>query len=416
MRPMPFACSAHFLSRQAFSGRSFSRWAACGRFSYCVIRSFITALLISGVIVSPLSYAQESKEQAAQLKKLKQTIQQLQKELEATKSNRDEINKSLEKTEKNIGELTKKSKEIQSQLKERQEKLQQLRDERSQLDSKKREQESIVGDYMNAAYRLGQQSNMRLMLNQEDPSRVARNLKYYDYLMSARAEKITTYMATIERINTIEPEIAYQADKIQSNYAALKQQQQDLQAAQAQRKRTLSELASRIVSKDQQLRRSQEDRRQLQQLLSKVINNIDDINLSSDTKNINLLKGQLPWPAKGKVIHRFGSNRVSQKMRWEGILIASNSGDPVSAVHHGRVVFSDYLRGHGLLIILDHGAGYLSLYAHNQALYKELGEWVNRGDTIASVGNSGGQQNAALYFELRHNGKPTDPQNWLKRA
>jgi len=353
---------------------------------------------------------------ARDLKKLKQTIEALRKELDATKSTRDEVSKTLEKTEKNISVLSKRVKEIQQQLENQEENLQQLRDERSQLNQQKHQQEGLVSDYLNAAYRLGQQGNLRLLLNQEDPTRVARNLKYYDYFIRARTEKITQYVNTIKRINSIEPEIAYETQRIEQNLAQLKNQQSRLQSAQKERKLLLTTLDSRIVSQDQKLRNLTEDRRRLEELMSKVIENIADIKLNPGSQKFSNLKGKLPWPTQGRVLKRFGSSRVANKMRWEGLLIDSAEGDPVKAVHYGQVVFSDYLRGHGLLLILDHGGGFMSLYAHNQALFKELGEWVNSGDTIASVGSSGGQKDAALYFELRYKGKPTDPQRWLRSA
>ena len=153
------------------------------------------------------------------------------------------------------------------------------------------------------------------------------------------------------------------------------------------------------------------DRKRLQNILSEVSRFLEDIPLPSQSISFEGLKGKLPWPVRGRVLRNYGTPRISNRLDWEGILIEASAGTPVKAVHHGRVVFSDYLRGHGLLIIVDHGAGYMTLYAHNQALYKEIGEWVNAGETIASVGNTGGRQEAALYFELRLN-----PRRWLAVA
>ena len=128
------------------------------------------------------------------------------------------------------------------------------------------------------------------------------------------------------------------------------------------------------------------------------------------------LKGKLPWPVVGKPSNRFGRYRNGTSLRWQGLTIPSTEGNRVEAIHSGRIVFADWLRGSGLLVIIDHGDGYMSLYAHNQSLLKEIGDWVNPGDTIATVGNSGGQQRSGLYFEIRHNGKPTDPKRWCKRV
>lgn len=350
------------------------------------------------------------------LRQLRQSIEELRKELAATKNNRDEVSRALEDSEKSIGTLSKKAQQIEGELKHRKKKLDDLQSERGQLNRQKLDQEAMVADYLNAAYRLGQQGNLRLLLNQEDPARVARNLKYYDYFIAARTEKITQYMIVIERISAIEPQIARQAEMIRANLNFLNVQKQKLEQAQIQRKIVLAKLNRKVSGQDQRLQELVEDRRQLEKLLSKVIQNISDVAFEKNAATFASLKGRLPWPTRGKVLRRFGSSRVANRMRWQGILIASREGSPVHAVHYGQVVFSDYLRGQGLLIILDHGAGFMSLYAHNQALFKELGEWVESGDVIASVGNSGGQKNSALYFELRYRGKPTNPQSWFERV
>lgn len=375
---------------------------------------FFLACVICCICQSALS--QNSSDQEQQLKQLKQNIETLQAELEKTRSTRDELNEALEKTEKNIGELSKQAQEIREKLEQKRNNLEQLREERSELQELKQQQDVLVGNYINAAYRLGQQSYLRMLLNQEDPALVSRNIKYFGYFAEARAAKINNYVATINRIDEIEPEIAYETRQIENQLSALESKMQQLSLAQAERRTIVNQLSERIMGQDQRLIALQQDRDQLERVITRMLENIADIQPKSNTARFASLKGKLPWPTQGTITRSFGSQRVANKMNWEGVLIGANSGDPVSAVHYGRVVFSDYLRGHGLLIIIDHGAGFLSLYAHNQALFKELGEWVESGEVIATVGNSGGQQQAALYFELRHNGEPTDPTNWLRRA
>lgn len=355
-------------------------------------------------------------DQKAKLDELKRNIEALKKELEATKGSRDEVHKALEKTETSIGELNRKAEQLKQELDSRKKKLNSLREERSELQLQKRQQQGNVAQYINAAYRLGQQDSLRLLLNQQEPARVSRNLKYYNYFIEARQQKIKTYVDTIARINSIEPEIAFQTTKISQNLNALDSQKQQLDNAQVQRRQVLAKLDANIVNQDQRLNALLEDRKQLERLLKRVINNVDDVKISSNSKAFNSLKGAIPWPIQGKVLHTYGNRRVGDALKWQGMLISSPAGTPVKAVHYGRVVFSDYLRGHGLLIIVDHGTGFMSLYAHNQSLYKTIGEWVNTGEVIASVGNSGGQKQSALYFELRHKGRPTNPKHWLKRA
>ena len=377
----------------------------------------ITKILMIAVIFGiPFTSAETDSEREAKLKALRQTMDELRRELESTKGTRDDLLKTLEQAEKKVGNLSKKAKNLDQKLEDRQQKLKDLNQERSQLFENKKEQQQQVGQYINSAYRIGQQSTLRLLLNQEDPAKVSRNMKYYDRIINARSQKIEEFKHVIARINSIEPEIRYEKQLISREVNQLNLQKEGLEKAQSQRKHTLASLEKTIKNQDQQLSSMKVDRKRLEKLLNRVSNYIQDIKLGAKETAFTGMKGKLPWPTRGKLTKRFGSSRVSNKLKWEGWVISSKPGTPVQSVHHGQVVFSDYLRGHGLLVIVDHGKGYLSLYAHNQALYKELGEWVNQGDVIASVGDSGGLQKHALYFELRHKGKPINPKHWLNKS
>jgi len=158
------------------------------------------------------------------------------------------------------------------------------------------------------------------------------------------------------------------------------------------------------------------DRSQLERLLDAVEQSIANLEIPSDYRPFHKLKGKLHWPTKGKISKRFGSSRSGSNLRWQGVTLTAKEGSEVNAIHHGRVVFADWFRGSGLLIIIDHGDGYMSLYGHNQSLLIEPGDWVTVGEQIATVGNSGGKKHAGLYFEIRHKGQPTDPRHWCKRA
>lgn len=367
------------------------------------------------VCCAPIIHADEAADKA-KLEAVRKNIAALKAELEKTKSDREQLLKALESTEKNIGELNKKASQIKRQINEGESKVEALKDERSELQIKKKNEQQHVGQHINAAYRLGQQSSLKLLFNQQDPTTVERNIRYYDYFVKARSEKIASYTATITRLDAIEKEFNYETDQLKNNYASLKKQQQELASQKNKREATVAKLSRAINSKAGELSQLEKDRQNLAKLIQQVTQILDETELRNDTRQFAGLRGQLPWPTQGRVLNSYGSSRVGNKVRWQGMLIGANAGSPVKAIHNGRVVFSDYLRGHGLLIIVDHGAGYLSLYAHNDALYKELGEWVAAGETIATVGNTGGQQQSALYFELRHHGKPTDPKRWFKSA
>lgn len=368
------------------------------------------------VLLSSAGHAELSAEQQKKFEEVKRNIEKIKAELEKTKSDRDKLQETLEKNEKNIQKLNKRTDELKGELDDSKTKLNDLKIEQSQLEKKKSQQAKLVENYVNAAYRLGKHSQIRLLLNQQDPSDVARMLRYYESIGASRAEKIEVFVATIKQLQLIEPQIAEHTNKLERAFTQLQIEQQALQESQTERQKVLSKLQDDVKNQSQVLAGLQADRKRLEQLLSKVYEEINAQELNFDVREFSQLKGKLPWPTKGKPRNRYGYKRSGSRLKWQGLEIGAAQGSEVIAVHHGRVVFSDYLRGHGLLLIIDHGSGYMSLYAHNENLYKELGEWVEAGETIASVGDTGGRRDAALYFELRHNGKPTNPTPWLRRA
>jgi septal ring factor EnvC (AmiA/AmiB activator) len=158
----------------------------------------------------------------------------------------------------------------------------------------------------------------------------------------------------------------------------------------------------------------EQNRKELEKLVAAIEKAVANLEVPDDYQPFKAARGTMPWPIGGKRANSFGRPRNEGKMRWQGVTIPASEGDSVKAIHHGRVVYADWLRGSGLLMIIDHGEGYMSLYAHNQSLLREVGEWVSAGTPISTVGNSGGQEQSALYFEIRHQGKPTNPTKWCK--
>ena len=362
--------------------------------------------------LTSLSFADQQED----MKALQENIQQLQKELKSIQGERSDLQKNLQKSETEVGELLKKIEQINRDLKDQNNQLKELQQERETLQGAKRSQQAEVATQVASAYQLGQQSQIKLLLNQESPERVSRMLKYHQYFLAARAEKLAAYMATLEQLDELEPRIAAKTVVLGNSQKALQARHAELKQRQKDRQQALTKINSTLKNKDQEWRQLEEDRERLQALLQQVTHTVGSVPLPTGNEKFSSRKGQLPWPTEGKVIHRFGSPRVSGQMQWSGLMIRAAEGKPVIAVHHGRVVFADYFRGHGLLLIVDHGEGYLSLYAHNQSLFKTTGDWVRAGDAIANVGNSGGQAETGLYFEIRQNGKPTNPATWLARA
>ncbi len=379
-------------------------------------RSALLALLCC-VSLGPLSAsAQQSSDEdyQAKLQQLQSAIEQLKGELSQVKSSRDALQNDLQNSEVDIGQLIKKIETLKGELASQKKQLMQLNHKQVELQTARKDQQEHIEQHINAAYRLGQQSQLKLLLNQEKPDTVARMGKYYEYFLDARADKIETYLDTIAELDAIKPKIEQRTKALEKNQASLRQRHQQLVGKQDQRTATLNKLSQSIQRKDDQLKKMAQDKQRLETLLREVSAAIANLELPEDGEPFRLRRGKMRMPTQGKLVKKFGNTKAIGKLKWEGVLIDAAAGSSVDAIHHGRVVFSDYLRGHGLLVIVDHGDGYLSLYAHNQSLLKETGDWVSNGETIARVGNTGGQARTGLYFEIRHQGKPTDPTKWCR--
>lgn len=384
-------------------------------------------LAASALVVQAQGTQQELDQIKGEIGKLKEALQQF-------KGQRSELQQSLRKSETDIDKTRKSMQQIERLLQKQEQELQKLEQQRQQLQKSKGEQQAHIGRQVRAAYEIGQQNRLKALLNHEDPETVSRSMVYYDYFNRARAEQIDAYIELLGKLDTLQPEIEKKAEDLRVAKLDLDKERRQLLEAQAERTRTLASLNSNIQSKDEQLKQRARDRDALDQVLRKIERDARARETKERTtkereslaesqlqpvqsgRPFRELRGQLPWPVAGKPDNRFGGSRYGSEMRWQGISIRAREGDSVQAIHNGKVVFADWLRGSGLLIIVDHGDGYISLYAHNQTLLKAAGDAVKAGDAIATVGSSGGEDHAGLYFEIRHKGVPADPAAWCRRA
>ena len=257
--------------------------------------------------------------------------------------------------------------------------LNQLQAQRAELVENKNAQQQHIIEAIRHTYQLGQQSQLKVLLNQKDPERISRLVKYHDYIVSAHQQKIAAYTHTIDTLNTLETSIERTQDQLKQRYKTLSQQQQSLKNAQQQRVASLNKLSQSLRQKGTRLSTLTSDRDRLQDLLDKATNALANLSLPSGTEAFIKAKGKLPLPTQGKITHSFGSPQFDGQLTRNGIYIRNTSGAKVVSVHHGRVIFSAYFRSHGLLLIVDHGDGYMSLYGHNETLLKETGDWVSTG-------------------------------------
>ena len=360
--------------------------------------------------------AQSQTEHEQQLKALAKTIDKLQKELTKTKKSRNKLEKALQASEEKISELTHKVDTIKEALSRQKKQLNQHQSKRAELEKSRQKQQQQINQIVRQAYTLGQQSQIKLLLNQESPYRASRLLRYHDYIMAAHKDKLDTYLKIMAGITAIEKEILATTARLENTQLKLNQQYQQLKNSQAQRLTTLKRLNKELVSKGGDLNQLKKNQSRLEKLLENAARTLSKIVLPGDSRPFRSVRGSLPHPTIGRITQYYGNARLNGKLRWQGLFFSGELGEQVVSVYHGRVVFSDYLRGHGLLLIIDHGDGYMSLYAHNQTLLKETGEWVVSGEPVATLGNTGGQTKIGLYFEIRHNGKPQNPKPWLKKG
>lgn len=356
-----------------------------------------------------------SDEHAARLEQLRQQIHSLRSELDNDRQRKQSLQSRLRNNEKRIGKTAALLRELARQIRRQKRELKKLHKKQTGLRGDLRQQRLALAQQLRAAYATGQQEYLKILLNQQNPAVVARTLTYYDYYNRARLQQIQDIDTRLSELATLEEKIRLKTRKLEQNRQESVNQQRQLKKAQHQRNQLLAKLDADMQSKDRRLTRMLEDERQLQQLLTRIAKTPAQSPLElSEGKPFKQLRGKLAWPSNGRITARFGKRRKIGKLRWQGVRISAREGTEVRAISHGRIAFSDWLRGFGLLTIIDHGDGYMSLYGGNQSLYKEVGDWVAPGDIIAAVGNSGGNEKHALYFEIRHNGKPVNPLKWCR--
>lgn len=296
-----------------------------------------------------------------------------------------------------------------------QKKLSSLQAEKASLEQDRKNQASRIAVELRTAWQMGQQGQIKVLLNQESPDTVARMMAYYRYFFDARNELLNEYRETLMELQATEVTIASILEDLDKRQAALAGQQKTLEKAQKNRQLAVAKLNQSISGKGAQLKQLEQDQKELQDLLDAIEEAVVNLQVPDNYQPFKSAKGKMPWPIPGRASHRFGNSRNEGKMRWQGVRIPGKAGTPVKAIHHGRVVYADWLRGMGLLIIVDHGDGYMSLYAHNQTLLKDVGEWVTAETAISTLGDTGGLDRPALYFEIRQQGKPTNPANWCRK-
>ena len=355
------------------------------------------------------------KNNAEKLKALRKHIHTLQKDLERTRGKRDTEKDRLRDLERRIGELIVNIKKLDREQKKQSKKLNSLSKKKNALGTARNRQLKALERQVHTAYIIGKQEYLKLLFNQEDPSAVSRVLVYHRYLNESRLERIQAFESTLVQLHETEKQIAQQVQELELLRLDQNEKKQKLEQTRSQRTQILARLNQRVRSQSEEIRLLRTDEQQLERLLNGIQDLLtDDYEIPAMHGRFRKYKGKLPLPARGKIVARYGAPKNIGDLRWRGLFLAGREGQDVRSIFRGRVAFADWLRGFGLLLILDHGDGYMTLYGHNQSLYKEVGDWVEAGQVIAGMGNTGDITQPGLYFEVRHNGKPRDPLLWCR--
>jgi murein hydrolase activator len=354
----------------------------------------------------------EARKAESELEAVKSEIERITREVSEAQVERDRLTRDLRSAELSVGKAREALNEVRRQRADHAARRQALETEQQTREAELDRNRAALAGQLRAAYLIGRQEPLKLLLNQEDPARAGRMFVYYGYFGRARAGEIKLIEDDVQRLGQLEAEV----DAEDAQLALLETQQRaqlgDLEHSRQQRSQALAGLEAEAHTRAQNLERLRAQQAGLEKLVRELRAAVERHPLEANDA-FSRLRGQLAWPVSGRLVARFGEARAGG-VHWDGVLVATERGAPVKAVCDGRVIYADWLPGLGLLTIIDHGDGYLSLYAHNERLYKAVGEHVAAGDTIAAAGDSGGSSRPELYFEIRKGGKPVDPRPWFK--
>ncbi len=356
----------------------------------------------------------DDREKRRELERLRGEIQQLKETLDQDRGQKLKISGELESLERQVGELARLQRELAFDIQDRNQALQTLQAEEKLRREHIEAQKQILRRQLRSAFVMGRQERLRLLLSQDDPGRITRVMAYHEYLSRERARRIAEIREQVEQLLGVEQAVAEEKARLQELHAKRSRERARLESSSDRHRQLVSRLDRQMRDKDARLAALSRDAEALGALVKKLER---ELAKSESKAQVSLpkRKGRLPWPVKGHMAARFGASRASGGLRWDGVVINAKEGSEVKAVHHGQVVYADWLRGFGLLMILDHGDGYMTLYGFNQTLLKEPGEWVEAGEPVALVGSSGGRGSSGLYFGLRSQGKPRNPKNWCRK-
>ena len=370
-----------------------------------------TLAALSAVPAPVHSQQENPQEAAAQLEETLERLNALDRWFSDAQEQRSIWLVELRRADREVAQINLQVSDIETQIDSTNAELASLASKQDSLQAQRKTQAGLISEHIAAAYRLTGEDFLKQLLNQESPDEFARMIRYHRYFSESRLAVLQEYQDTLSQLAITNTELSAQKDQLSAQQERLQREQLTLADERQGRAKVIDELDLERQTKNEEYSRLERDRERLQTLLAELQRQVTEL----DGDAFAQARGNLPMPLSGRVRHAFGSPRADGRLRWHGIDIAATEGSPVTAIYRGRVIFADWLRGFGLLTILDHGGSYMTLYGHADVLYKNVGDSVESGEIIAGAGNSGGTRNTGIYFEVRHNGVPKDPMGWVLR-
>jgi septal ring factor EnvC (AmiA/AmiB activator) len=371
----------------------------------------VAAAPLIGLVILCLLGASADPE--AQLEDLRDRIRRVQADIESQTERRDEETASLRKAERDAAAAARALRATETRLKESRARQAALKAEveagRRQLESGQK----ALSSQIRAVYTGGRAERLRLLMNQEDPARAGRILVYYRYLSDTRVEEINRVTTEIKKLARAERDLAANTAELETLATTQADEARELKAAREARSGAVARLDARIRDRQSEAKKLAAEAATLEALVEELRRALVDLP-EADREAFSTLKGKLDWPTAGVLINDYGQPRAGGSIKWNGVVIGTDRGRDVRAIYHGRVAYADWLPGMGLLLVIEHGDGYMSLYGHNETLYKRVGDWVEPGEVVAGVGDTGGKSRSALYFEIRREGHPENPHRWFR--
>lgn len=379
-----------------------------------ILQSVRLLLLLAALASSQLIQAQDAEATQQQLEAVANAIAEIFGWLESASTDQSQQENKLRESELALSEANTLVAQIASEIRSSQSRLADLQSQQTILTNQRQEQEQILQQIIRAAYMSREESFLKTLLNQEDPSTAGRMLHYTNLFTSYQAQQIENYKATLGELQQLDANLAQELDTLGHRQQDLVSEQARLLTLKEEQETALAALNDAIQSRNAELEQLEVNRAELESLLQEIARAMEGIRSFEDITPLPQRRGELPPPLSGELLSQFGATYGGGSLRRQGVVIGADEGSPVRAVHDGYVAFANWLRGSGLLVVIDHGEGFVSLYGGNQALAVEAGEWVESGSVIATSGQGTESLGPGLYFELRQQGTAQNPSNWLR--